>query len=72
MSESELKELVEVFLEEFNKLKLMDDVAIRKPPSKHQDKLRQLCDMVRAFEAAYYLKHAEASYILKNEGTKDE
>ena len=52
MSETELCKIVEAFLEEFNTLKLMDDVAIRDPPSKHQEKLRQLCDMVRAFEYA--------------------
>lgn len=50
MSETDLLKIVKVFLEEFNKLKLMDDVAIREPPSKHQRKLRQLTDMVRIFE----------------------
>jgi len=50
MSETDLLKIVKAFLEEFNTLKLMDDVAIREPPSKHQRKLRQLTDMVRAFE----------------------
>jgi len=50
MSETELKKLIDEFLEDFWGLRLMDDVAIRDPPSKHQRKLRQLCDMVRAFE----------------------
>jgi len=52
MSETELRKIVNQFLEDFNDLRLMDDVAIRDPPSKHQEKLRQLCDMVRAFEYA--------------------
>lgn len=47
---TELKKLVDQFLEDFNDLRLMDDIAIREPPSKHQRKLRQLTDMVRAFE----------------------
>jgi len=50
--ESELRKIVDQFLEDFNDLRLMDDIAIRDPPSKHQEKLRQLCDMVRAFEYA--------------------
>ena len=50
MSETELKKLIDDFLEDFWELRLMDDVAIRDPPSKHQRKLRQLTDMVRAFE----------------------
>lgn len=50
MDESELKKIVDQFLEDFNDLRLMDDIAIREPPSKHQRKLRQLTDMVRAFE----------------------
>ena len=50
MSETELRKIVDQFLEDFNDLHLMDDVAIRDPPSKHQRKLRQLTDMVRAFE----------------------
>ena len=45
-----LEETIDQFLKDFNELKLMDDVAIREPPSKHQRKLRQLCDMVRVFE----------------------
>jgi len=56
-----LKEIVDQFLKDFNDLSLMDDVAIRKPPSKHQRKLRQLCDLVRAFE----------HNIRKNEGAKE-
>ena len=53
MSETELKKLIDEFLEDFWELRLLDDVAIRKPkPSKHQRKLRQLCDMVRVFEYA--------------------
>ena len=61
MNETELCKVVEAFLEEFNTLKLMDDVAIREPkPSKHQRKLRQLCDMVRGFEHNYN--------VLKDEG----
>ena len=61
MNETELCKVVEAFLEEFNMLKLMDDVAIREPkPSKHQRKLRQLCDMVRGFEHTYN--------VLKDEG----
>ena len=52
MSETEFRKIVDQFLEDFNDLRLMDDVAIRDPPSKHQEKLRQLCDMVRAFEYA--------------------
>ena len=48
----DLCKIVEAFLDEFNTLKLMDDVAIREPPSKHQRKLRQLTDMVRVFEYA--------------------
>ena len=52
MSESELRKMVDQFLEDFNDLRLMEDVAIRDPPSKHQEKLRQLCDMVRVFEHA--------------------
>lgn len=69
MSEDkELKILVETFFEEFWKLHLMDDPAIRDPPSKHQRKLRALVDMVRVFEATYTLKHAEPNYVLKDEG----
>ena len=45
-----LEKLVEQFLEDFNDMALMNDVAIRNPPSKHQEKLRQLVDLVRAFE----------------------
>lgn len=45
-----LKETVDQFIKDFNDLKIMDDVAVRKPPSKHQRKLRQLCDLVRALE----------------------
>lgn len=48
-----LEELVEQFLKDFNELRLMDDMAIRDPPSKHQRKLRQLTDMVRVFEHEY-------------------
>ena len=55
MSETELKKMVDQFLEDFNDLRLMDDVAIREPRgSKHQRKLRQLTDMVRAFEHAVH------------------
>jgi len=50
MNETDLLKIVKAFLEEFNTLKLMDDVAIRDPPSKHQRKLRQLTDMVRVLE----------------------
>ena len=61
MNETELCKVVEAFLEEFNTLRLMEDVAIREPkPSKHQRKLRQLCDMVRGFEYNYH--------VLKDEG----
>lgn len=52
MIESELRKIINQFLEDFNDLRLMEDVAIRNPPSKHQEKLRQLCDMVRVFEHA--------------------
>ena len=52
LSESELKKMVDQFLKDFNDLRLMYDVAIRDPPSKHQEKLRQLCDMVRVLEYA--------------------
>ena len=53
MSETEFRKIVDQFLKDFNDLRLMDDVAIREPKgSKHQRKLRQLCDMVRAFEYA--------------------
>jgi len=45
-----LKEIVDQFIKDFNDLQLMDDVAIREPPSKHQRKLRQLTDLVRALE----------------------
>ena len=55
-----LCKIVEAFLAKFNTLKLMDDVAIRDPPSKHQAKLRQLTDMVRVFEHNYN--------VHKNEG----
>ena len=47
---SELMKIIDQFLKAFNDMRLMDDVAIRDPPSKHQRKLRQLTDMVRAFE----------------------
>ena len=50
-----LLDLIEQFLKDFNDLRLMDDVAIREPPSKHQRKLRQLCDLVRAFEYNVHL-----------------
>lgn len=67
MSEAKLKKLVETFLEEFWKLKPLEDAAIReKAPSKHQRKLRQLIDMVRVFEATYVLKYADPDYILKS------
>jgi len=53
MSETEIKKIVDQFLKDFNDLRLMDDVAIREPRgSKHQRKLRQLTDMVRAFKHA--------------------
>ncbi|MBU1082581.1 MAG: hypothetical protein KKB59_18990 [Spirochaetes bacterium] len=71
MSETELKELVGSFLEEFWKLKPLDDPAIRDPPSKHQRKLRALVDMVRGFEANYYLKFKEPRDLLKNEGQEE-
>lgn len=62
MSETKLKKLIDDFLEDFWDLRLMDDVAIREPKgSKHQRKLRQLCDMVRAFEYA----------VQKHEGKKN-
>jgi len=57
-----LEETIDQFLKDFNDLRLMDDIAVREPPSKHQRKLRQLCDLVMAFE---YNIH-------KDEGTKDE
>lgn len=60
----DLCKIVDAFIEEFNTLKLMDDVVIRNPPSKHQEKIRQLCDMVRGFEHNYN--------VLKDEGTKNE
>ena len=56
-----LEELVKQFLIDFNDMVLLDDVAIRNPPSKHQKKLRQLTDLVRAFE----------HNVQKNEGAKD-
>ena len=68
MSEPDLKELVDIFLEEFWKLEPLEDAAIRNPPSKHQRKLRRLIDMVRVFEATYYLKFKEPRDLLKNEG----
>lgn len=49
MSESELRKIVNQFLLDFNELAMLDDVAIREPPSKHQRKLRQLVDLVNAF-----------------------
>jgi len=58
-----LEKLVDAFLEDFNDLRLMDDVAIRDPPSKHQEKLRQLCDMVRGFEHNFN--------VLKDEGSEE-
>ena len=63
MSETELRRLVDGFLKAFNELKLMEDIAVREPPSKHQRKLRQLTDMVRMFEHQYN--------VHKDEGTKD-
>jgi len=71
MSEPELKELVDSFLEEFWKLEPLEDAAIRDPPSKHQRKLRALIDMVRAFEAKYYRNFKEPRDFLKNEGGKE-
>jgi len=56
-----LEQLVEQFLKDFNDMALMKDVAIRNPPSKHQEKIRQLVDLVRAFE----------HNIHKDEGAKD-
>jgi len=57
----ELKATIDLFLAQFNEMRLMGDVAIRNPPSKHQEKLRQLVDLVRGFE----------HNIRKNEGGKD-
>ncbi|HUW44741.1 MAG TPA: hypothetical protein VMW50_03005 [Dehalococcoidia bacterium] len=65
MSETELKKLVETFLEEFWKMKPLEDVAIRNPPSKHQRKLRQLIDMVRVFEANYNLKFSDPQNLIR-------
>jgi len=45
-----LEETIDQFLKDFNDLRLMDDVAVREPPSKHQRKLKQLSDLVRALE----------------------
>lgn len=55
-----LRETVDQFIKDFNDLKLMDDVAIRDPPSKHQRKLRQLCDMVRVLEYAIHKDEVES------------
>ena len=48
----ELEELINQFLKDFNELRLMDDVAIRDPPSKHQRKLRQLEHSIRKDEGS--------------------
>ncbi len=61
MSESSLKRIVDQFLKDFNDMALMKDVSVREQHSKHQRKLRQLTDLVRAFEHS----------VRKDEGTKD-
>jgi len=50
MNETELRKIINQFLLDFNDLAMLDDAAIRDPPSKHQRKLRQLVDLVRTFE----------------------